>query len=232
MLFRSNLTAAICECGLTEMLREQMRLLESEEKELKFEKQQLDRARKTQVQLPSAGEIKAAARKCFVELARSSPEFARLMKLLIPRIIVYPYRLCDGGKIVLRARFTLHLAGLVPGGQHVEGLDAILSREMCVDLFDPPQREQYRQQIVMMMAATPDKPFWQIGEELGITDTAVQRSVALDRKMRSLGLTDPYVPVTEPPEDCGRLRRHKRAKYRFEPLVNFSEVSPPGASPT
>ena len=38
-----------------------------------------------------------------------------------------------------------------------------------------------------------------------------------------IGLTDPYVAVTEPPDDYAKLRRHKHKRYRFEPLEGAGE---------
>ena len=43
------------------------------------------------------------------------------------------------------------------------------------------------------------------------------------RRMHTLGLTDPYVAVTEPPDDYGKLRRHLHSRYRFEPLESAGE---------
>ena len=63
----------------------------------------------------------------------------------------------------------------------------------------------------------------EIAHKLGITKTAVQRAAALQRKMDELGLTDPYIPVTEPPEDLTKMRRHKHKRYRFEPLPDAGE---------
>jgi hypothetical protein len=56
-----------------------------------------------------------------------------------------------------------------------------------------------------------------VAKELGITVTAAQRAAALDRMMKALGLTDPYVAIIEPPADYGKLRRHRHPRYRFEP---------------
>jgi len=47
----------------------------------------------------------------------------------------------------------------------------------------------------------------------------VQRAVALGRRMASLGIQDPYLPLTAPPGDYERWRRHKHPRYRFEPLT-------------
>jgi site-specific DNA recombinase len=56
------------------------------------------------------------------------------------------------------------------------------------------------------------------------TATAVQNALALDRKMRELGLETPYVLVHEPPDDYPKQRRHKNAKYRFEPLEGYPKL--------
>jgi hypothetical protein len=53
------------------------------------------------------------------------------------------------------------------------------------------------------------------------TATAVQRALKLHQRMLGLNLTSPYVLVSEPPEDCGRLRRHKNGSYRFQPLEGY-----------
>ena len=62
----------------------------------------------------------------------------------------------------------------------------------------------------------------QIAAKLGITKTAVQRAFTLQRKMNELGLTDPYVPVLEPPADYTKLRRHKHHRYEFKPLEDWA----------
>ena len=95
------------------------------------------------------------------------------MRRLIPKIAVYPYRLANGGHLVLRARFTLHLAPLVPGAEQVGGLAAGLSRQMQVDLFDPPQRERYREQIVALRSQRRTER--DVAKALGITQPVVQR---------------------------------------------------------
>jgi hypothetical protein len=43
----------------------------------------------------------------------------------------------------------------------------------------------------------------------------------LDRKLKELGLESPYVPVTEPPEDYPKLRRHKNSGYKFRPREGY-----------
>ena len=50
-----------------------------------------------------------------------------------------------------------------------------------------------------------------------MTQPAVQYAAALSREMARRGLSDPYVPLTEPPDDQNRLRRHRHPRFRFVP---------------
>jgi len=148
--------------------------------------------------------------------------FGDLMRNWIPRIVVAPYRLFDGGQIVLRASFWLNLVALVPDAKHLQGVEEVLSQQLEVDLFDPPnERDRYRERVIEMKAQDGKLNQTQIAANLGITKTAVQRAFALQRKMDELGLTDPYVPVLEPPEDYKKLRRHKHHRYEFKPLKDW-----------
>jgi hypothetical protein len=116
----------------------------------------------------------------------------------------------------------LALGGIILDVAQVPGMEAWLTRELNLDLFDlPPQRERIRIEAVRLTSEgltqgqitqrIPEKP----------TQTAVQRALALDRKMRSLGLSTPYVTVLEPPSDYIKLRRHLNRKYQFKPLEGY-----------
>jgi hypothetical protein len=177
--------------------------------------------------LPSMDEIRRRVEDAFDNLAEASQEFGRLLRQLIPRIVVFPFRLCDGGHPVLRARFTLSLASLLPQAAGLEHLAPTLERCLVVDLFDPPQRETFRSRV--MELTDLGRKQREIAHELGITLPAVQNAVALARRMESLGIVDPYVPLTEPPEDYERLRRHHHSRYRFEPLDPKTPEDSPSA---
>jgi len=43
--------------------------------------------------------------------------------------------------------------------------------------------------------------------------------------MLDLGLTSPYVFVEEPPEDYGKLRKHKNKKYSFQAKPGYQRPS-------
>jgi hypothetical protein len=152
----------------------------------------------------------------FQSFIASDPEIGRLMRRLIPDLRCYPVRRCDEGPVKLRAEFTLHLAPLVTANAISPEFDALLRKEMVVDLFDPPLRVAYREPVVRLRAEGMTEP--EVAHQLGLTITAAQRAMALDRLMKERGLVDPYVPLQEPPADYGKLRRYNHPRYRFEPL--------------
>jgi site-specific DNA recombinase len=188
--------------------------LEKDRDQLLLDISALDASCPNEPTMPSLDVIKAKAKDVFTQFAPGNPELGRLMQILIPVLKVYPVRLCDGRSIVLRARVQLNLTAL--SDQPWTGdIPAVLRREISVDLFDPPQREQFRTQVVQMRATGMTEQ--QVADQLGITKTAAQHAAALQRKMDEFGLVDPYVPVLEPTSDCG-LRRHLHPRFKFEPL--------------
>lgn len=208
--------------------RLRVEIVQTEEKlaECQLRMEEIQNRPRCTVDLPSIDVIKSIAREAIHGSTVESWEFNRLMQRLIPKIVVFPYRLCDGGPVVLKARFRLHLANLLDDVRTRNTLLQPLERVISVDLFVPPQREAFRQQIVSMRRVNVDgskKTERMIAAELGITITAAQRAAALQRQMDGLDLSDPYLPVTQPPDDFGRMRRHKHPRYAFEPLPHAGE---------
>jgi DNA invertase Pin-like site-specific DNA recombinase len=219
-----NVLAAIRDVGHSSTLLQELNRLEREKTSLLDEQQRLMPQANHVLRLPTVAEIRALAETSFSQLAVTSCEFGRLLRRLIPTIVVKPYRLCDGGHPVLRAHFTLSLASLLPGGSMPERLAAGLQENLVVDLFDAPQREAFRKPVVELTANGLKQR--DIAWELQLTQPAVQRAVALDKRLRQLGLTDPYVLLSSPPADYGRLRRHQHQRYHFEPLTALTSVRP------
>jgi hypothetical protein len=211
-----NVLAAIREAGHSSSLLEELTRLEKQKSQLALE-QQAGRRSQSPVRVPAMADVKAFAFEAFAKLAVTSPEFGRLLRRLIPRIVVRPYRLCDGGHPVLRAHFTFSLVPLLHAAPGMERLAPALQRPLVVDLFEGPQRVTCRDRVLELTANGMGQR--EIARELGITQPAVQRAVALGRQMANLGIDDPYVPLTAPPEDYARWRRHKHPRYRFEPLT-------------
>src|SRR5262249_54513034 len=147
-----NILAAVREAGPSPSLLEELTRLEKEKSRLAWEQQQLTRAATAPPELPTVAGVKGKVEQAFDTLAVRSPEFGRLLRGLIPRIVVYPYRLRDGGHPVLRGHFTLCLAPLLPPAPGLERLAGALERHLIVDLFEPPQREAFRVPVMELTA--------------------------------------------------------------------------------
>ena len=210
-------------------IRADLERLEREKIQLAYTLKELEREPKDELVIPTAKELRQLAREEFKDLAVDSFEFARLMRCLIPKIVVWPHRLCDGGRIVLRAQFRLDLANLLPERRTRDVLAKPLERILTVDLFTPCQRAAFRERIVALrVTINPEtgRKYTEVeaARMVGITKTAAQKAAALQRKMNQLGLSDPFLPVREPPEDCIKLRRHKHERYSFEPLEGAGQL--------
>jgi site-specific DNA recombinase len=190
--------------------------LEQELAVVQAEQRQIEKTPSTVLVIPPVGEIKSIANAAVSGLAKDSLEFGKVMRLLIPRVVVFPYRLCTGGRVVLRAKFRMRVSNLLPDRRVQQALQQPLERVLTVDLFDSPQPEAFRSRICELRTGGMTQR--EAADQCGLTVTAAQDAAGLQRRMDALGLTDPYVAVTEPPDDYGKLRRHLHSRYRFEPL--------------
>ena len=223
---KSNIMATIRETGPYPLLKDQLDTISRRESELKKERDKLERLRKIVPMVPqSTDELRAVFRRTFESLTADSYEFADAFRKLFDGFWVYLVRLCDGGNLLPRAKIVLTLDRLVPDMARVPGMAELLRREVTIDLFEPPQRERIRKQVVEYRdKAFTEKEIVHLIEE-NPTVTAIQESMALHRKMTAMGLSSPYILAEEPPVDYTKLRRHKHESYRFQPLEGY--VRPP-----
>ncbi len=198
----------------------QVRLAETEARavRLRAERADLDRQPDDVPVLPPVGELKERARAEVGRMAFCDPAFGRLMTALVPRLEIFPYRPLDGGAVVVRARAVINFAPLAApvAGMALGGL---ITRVVTLDLFDPPQRVAFRERVVALRDAGLTERA--AADELGLTVTAAQRAMGLHRLMRAVGATDPYVLLTAPPSDDGKLCRHRHPRYEFRPLEGY-----------
>jgi site-specific DNA recombinase len=223
---KANLIAAIKDFGHRPMLAEVIKALEAEEGKLLLRRHKLERRREERLELPeSASALRGMLEEEFCRLTIESLAFGSLMRSLAPEIYVYAVRLCDGGHLLPRAKIRLNLAGTFPDVNLVPGLGDLLTQDLTLDLFDPPQRERIREAAVHLAAGGlgPNAIAREIAEKP--TSTAVQNALALQSKMISLGLDSPYVMVFEPPADYRKLRRHRNARYQFKPRDGYQRPS-------
>ena len=204
-----NLIKFIREGGSSPSIHTELCTLEDEQKRLEREIKEWEDKPTNSLTLPSLDELRQLARDAIWGLAIESYDFAKVMRELVGKITVRPYQPIDGGKIVLRATFTLLLAKLIPDPRAREVLGPLLEKTLTIDLFDPPQRVAYRERVVALRKESTER---EVSQALGITVAAGQRTAALDRMMQARGLGDPYRPVTEPPANIAKLRRHRHPR--------------------
>ena len=197
---------------------EDLQQLEAELPQLQAEKAEIERTPSQVVVIPPRPKSGSWPGNPSGSLALESYEFAKLMRSLVTDFFVFPYRSCDGKDLVLRGTARLQLANLLPDQRLQDTLRAPLERVLNLDLFEPPQRVKCREQVMALRREMTER---EAAERLGITETAAQYAAGLDRLMRRLGLTDPYVRMLEPPTDYPKMRRHLHPRYRFDPLPGF-----------
>ena len=219
---KANLLKTIKRSGPRPLLIEELDALEARGQDLLMRRHRLEHRRRSGLVLPEAPSVlRGMLEEEFGRLTRESPEFSTLMQKLVPDFFVYAVRRCDGGHLHPRAKVTLNLAGTYPDLNLLPGCHRLLTQELTLDLFDPPQPERIREASVRL-AATGMKPT-AIAREIKErpTATAVRNALGLHQKMLSCGLDNPYVVVSDPPDDYPKLRRHKNARYSFKPLPGY-----------
>lgn len=224
-----NLLRFIREGVGSESIRAELLRLEQDKRRLLAQRDSLPARPNSSIAIPTAMELRQLAEEEFSGLALDSFEFASLMRQLIPKIVVFPFRDCLGGKLVLKSRFRLRLAELLPSRDRRNVFRDSFEKLLDVDLFNPCQRVEFREKIVALTSTVnphsgKNYSIKDAAALLGITATAAQWSVKLQRKMEELGIDDPFLPVIEPPNDFSKLRRHLHARYRFDPLDQAGDV--------
>ncbi|MCY2990752.1 MAG: recombinase family protein [Planctomycetota bacterium] len=213
-----NVLKVIRNGGESPSVCEDLKQLEAELLQLRGEKAEIEQTPSQTVVIPTASEIRQLARESVRNLALESHEFAKSMRSLVTDFFVFPYRCCDGKDLVLRGTARLQLANLLPNRRLQDTLRAPLERVLNLDLFEAPQRVRCRAQVMALRREITER---EAAQRLGITKTAAQHAAGLDRLMRRLGLSDPYVRLMEPPMDYPKMRRHLHPRYRFDPLPGF-----------
>jgi len=216
-----NLMRAIGDVSWSDSLKDELQRLEVERLQLADRQSELDELTGRRVVVPTADVIRQMFADTFQGLAVESWKFARLMRKLIPKIIVFPHQSCDGGKVVLRARFRLDLGGLDRSLKAANCLRPALERTLCVDLFDPPQRVLLHEEAARMVAGGTTQR--DVGKARGVSQPIIQHALALHRLIEERGLPDAYLQIREPNMDGSKFRRHLHRRYRFDPLADAGQ---------
>jgi DNA invertase Pin-like site-specific DNA recombinase len=197
----------------TELLVQRLRQRQEEQARAKAALERLESLKNEPACLPSEAEL----RELVEESARRFLEFDQatgvFLRRLIPRIDAVPFRQYGCNKVVLRARFDLRIAGLLPAQilSYFEGTatgleTATVSVEKHeVDLFHrsgPPTHfaEALRLQEVDGLTLV------EIGRKLGVSKRNAHLAVQYGKELRASGLSDPFLELTEKPAAASRWR--------------------------
>lgn len=217
-----NLIKSIEEYGPSQEIGERIRELKSQRAELLEEQFQLKADSNEIAPVPTVHELREIALDAFQGLAIDSQDFSRVIRKIIPRMIMYPVQLVDGGMLKPRIAFQLDLTTFAPISRHDPELSNTLKKRVVVDTFGPPERALYRERV--NEGKKQGLTEREIARELGTSQSVVQYAASLQRKMDSLQVTDPYQIVLTPPLDTRRYRRHLHKRYKYDPLP-YVEIS-------
>ncbi len=189
-------------------------------------------------QLPSRDQIEQRIRSQASRLLEMDREAGTtLQRLLDGPILAVPYLQFGSNKIVLRAEFKLRIIGLLPDDlfhllqqMKVQAQDfPVEVRTIVVDLFVPSGVPQHAREAWAMRRA--GKSVKEICLALKITKRIAHQAVALGKKMQEVGLTDPFIRITERPASASRWgARKKRGSSNDDRNVGDSLPDQPEAA--
>ena len=162
---------------------------------------------------PTRKEVEDRIEQIIEQLRRMDRTCQQELKLLVGQIQAVPCQQFDTNLVVLRARFQLRLAALLPfqtraalaarcDGPIEEQFESI---PMLVDLLKPSTGPKYGLEALKLKEKEDLGPT-AIGRRLEITKRRASLAVKYGNTMRNAGVTDPYSELMEPPAAASRWR--------------------------
>lgn len=162
---------------------------------------------------PTRAEIENRLSEVIAAVERMDHTSRDEIKLLVGTIRAVPCQQFGSNKVVLRARFELRLAALLPA--RLRGvLAGICDRPvykqfacipMLVDLFERSAGPKHGLD-ALRLKEEEGLGLTAIGRRLGITKRQANIAVQYGETMRTANATDPYTELTEPPAAASRWR--------------------------
>ncbi|QVL30253.1 recombinase family protein [Telmatocola sphagniphila] len=211
-----NLSLEVAENGGNETYRATLRELQGI-LDLKTEELSHRSAPPREVLFPTLRSLEHHLQNLLADPELDDPELARILHRFVNRLEFYPIQACNGGAIELRAHLEIRLDQLQLDSDLHQLPAEITTHSMEVDLFDYPAQIRIRSEALRLTAER-----WKqrdIARHLGTHQATVQRAISLERAMQNLGLSDPYIRLTQAPQNDSKIRRHLHPRYSFEPLA-------------
>lgn len=180
--------------------------------------QDLEECRKD-LALPTTGNLIATLGSIADRLVMGDRTVRDELRLVVPSIKTFPFSQFGSNKVVLKARFSMNLLGLLPAAvrlallRHGERLAAMLPVAfrpipLEVELFERSIGPKHWSAV--MEFEGQNLGLTEIGKRLGIEKHEVWVARTYGRKLRAAGLSDPFVELTEPPPSASRWRPNGR----------------------
>jgi site-specific DNA recombinase len=207
----TRLMNAIKEFGPSVTVMAELQRLEQQQLEIVEQQDEIAREPTETLRVPSADEARASIATILDGILNDDAAAMRLIHQLIPTITVFPFRSVHGGNPVLRARFSLNLAAID------SQLGVLISTghpwyiQLEVDLFDPTQRIRIREEVIELRAT--GMTVRKMADQLGVTLPVITQAVNLQKEMIARQIDDPYQPLTAPPDDYPKWRRHRHPRF-------------------
>ena len=205
-----------------EFITERAEAIQAELEDLKADEQQLEYQLSQTRSLPPRDEITAKLREAAEQiLAMEGSSRSVLERLLDGPIRAIPCQQVGSNKVVLRAEFTLQLAQfglqdvgrLLCGNQAIPVESELFRKQLVVDLFEPSQAPKHAIAALEFYERDPNHypTLVQIGDYLGISKRAAHLALLLGKQLQEKNITDPFIPLTEAPENASRWRPKQSA---------------------
>lgn len=201
-------------------LTAELKRKESEAAELLTEIQSLEYRLRAESTLPSSSELLAHVQDVAAQLSLDDRTAGSMLRtLLVGPIRAIPCQQFGGNKIVLRAEMTLNLVELLPEQLRLQTRDQrpiertpnLVLRQITVDLFEPTNAPRCALQALELYQPNSDvhPTLEKIAEELGISKRPTHLALQMGKALQTAGRTDPFLAITECPENPSRWRFKK-----------------------
>lgn len=205
-----------------EFVVEKAKEIQSQLDELKYDEERLQSQLSQARSLPTRDEIAAK----FLEAAEQILSMDRIAGDVLERILKGPIRAvpCQqlgSNKVVLRAEMTLQLVkfggrGLslqLPSEEELTADPEVYEEKVTVDLFEASSAPANAMLALEYYDRDPDhRPtLEEIGAHLGISKRAAHLALKMGKQLQERGLTEPFIPLTEAPENASRWRPKQTA---------------------
>ena len=196
-----NMTKAIADGGQLTTLLEQLKITESRIKDLQKNVVRREESVELDCQFTSKEDVEDHVDVALRCVAASSFEFADLMRRFFPEFVIRPVQALDTGLVRPRGQLRFQLPDDA-GGES----DDHDRHWIELDFFESPKHIAIVVQCTSLKTENPKLSLRKIAEQLVVSYMTIKRALKYGRLMQENGVTDPYRPLFEHPDNASRWR--------------------------